>query len=164
VYKIQKQLEDRMMPRLFKHRTNLQAAGDVAVAGMKGFVNGAAGSFILAGTGMAFAGPIAAVASACALGAALSIIPAYHLYKEFIKPTSSSSLVNAGVDFLSKASFAFASGCLGAAILGMAVAPIGLVALSASLTFGIINLMTALIVESTAPKDDFERYSACRLC
>src|SRR5687768_18055639 len=44
--------------RFFNHRGNLQVVGDVTVAGLHGFKNGAAGSVILATTGIAFIGPI----------------------------------------------------------------------------------------------------------
>lgn len=142
------------MPRFFNHRSNFQVVGDAAVAGINGFKNGAAGKVLLTVTGMGIAAPITAVATACAIGAALTIIPAMYLYEEFFKvPRHAPFLAKMGADILFKSALAFASGCLGAAILGLAIAPIGLAALSASLTFGLLDVMTHLIVDCTAPSN-----------
>ena len=139
------------MPRFFNHRENLQAIGDIAVAGVHGFKNSAVGTVVLATTGIAFVGPLTTVAAACALGAALTIIPALYLYGEYFNMSKSNPYtVKAGVETLFKAAFAFGSACLGAAILGYALAPIGLTALTGSLTFSLLKVITNLIVDATA--------------
>ncbi len=50
-----------------------------------------------------------------------------------------------------RGSFAFVSGCMGAAILGLAIPSTGLTSLTASLTFSLLVLMTRMITEATAP-------------
>lgn len=142
------------MPRFFNHRENLQVVGDIAVAGIHGFKNGAAGTVILATTGLAFVGPLTAVATACALGAALTIIPALYLYQSYFQMSQNDPyLVKAGVETIFRGTFAFASACLGAALLGYALAPIGLTALAGSFAFSLLKIMTNLIVDATAPNE-----------
>ena len=150
------------MPRFFNHRGNLQVIGDIAVAGLHGLKNGAIGTMVLTTTaGLAFVGPLTAVATACALGAALTIIPALYLYNSYFKMSSNDPfIVKAGVETFFRGALAFSSACLGAAILGYALAPIGLTALTGSLTFSLLKAITNLIVDATAPEYDSNKHLA----
>jgi hypothetical protein len=153
------------MPSFFNRRTNLQVVGDLAVGAIGGLKNGFGGTLILGGMGITIATPIAGVAMACALGGMLTIIPAIYLYEELFRcPSNTPFLVKAATDMVVRAAFAFGSGCLGAAILGFAMVPVGLAALTASFTFGLLSTLTGLIVDCTAPYTHSEdKFSALRL-
>ena len=144
------------MVRLVYERSGLQVFGDLALAGARGATNGFFGRYILTTAGYggyAAAGSLATIAGACALGGALLIIPAIMLHKMlFDEPNS--FLLDLTTNIAFRSAFAFGSACLGAAILGLAIIPVGVTALSSSLAFGILNMMTKMIVELTETADD----------
>lgn len=141
------------MPKFF-NRTSLQLVGDVAIGAIGSARNGVLGSFLLAtGNHMVTVETLATMAGACALGGALTIIPAiiaHNLLFGNKKNDSSFLMQMATVGF--RGGFAFVSGCTGAAILGLAIVPTGLTSLTASLTFSLLVVMTNMIVEATAPQ------------
>jgi hypothetical protein len=152
-----------VMPRFFNHRSNLQVVGDVAVSGLHGLRNGALGKLLLAASGTTIAAPITAVATACAVGGMLTIIPAMYIYQQFFKaPDNAPFMVKVGTDLMFKTALAAGSACLGAAVMGMAMSPIVLAGLSTTLTLGLLGLMTSLIVDCTSP-DTQDKFLAARI-
>lgn len=159
------------MTDFFKNRTKLQLAGDVVVGAIGGARKGIMGGFLLSAVegSVPTVGTIATMAGACALGGALLIIPAIIAHKMLISDPNSKTpfltqmaTITANVCF--KAAFAYTSACVGAAILGLAITPIALSSLSASLAFGLIGLMTSMIVVATSPEEiDRDHYRAANL-
>lgn len=151
------------MTDFFKKRTTLQLAGDVAVGALGGARKGVLGTLLLsaAENSLPTVGTIATMAGACALGGALLIIPAMVAHKMlFSEPKSDVSFLanmvtlTTGVCF--NAAFAFTSACVGAAVLGLAMTPVALTSLTASLTFGLLGLMSRLIIEATRPTAELQ--------
>ncbi|KTC96232.1 hypothetical protein [Legionella feeleii] len=137
----------------FFERTKKQLVGDVAVGAIGGAKNGVFGNLLLAaGNHMVTVESLSTLAGACALGGALTIIPAMiaHNWLFANKNSDTSFLMKiATVGF--RGGFAFISGCTGAAVLGLAIIPTGLTSLTASLTFSLLVLMTRMIGEAAAP-------------
>ncbi|MCC5015389.1 MULTISPECIES: hypothetical protein [unclassified Legionella] len=147
-----------LMSYLIRRATSsCKLVGEMVNGALNGAKNGVLGSLLLAsaaGSSIPAIGSLGAVAGACALGAALMIIPAILVYNKLVAdPDGSSFLLHTTPTLVAlRAGLAFASGCAGAAILGLAVVPLGLTCLSASLTLGVLDLINHLIADLTAPR------------
>ncbi|WP_058533055.1 hypothetical protein [Legionella saoudiensis] len=139
------------MTDFFNSRTRSQLVGDVGVGALNAAKNGIFGGLLIGAT-LPTIGSLVMTASAAALGGALLVIPAMMAYKASINAEHFDSsfftyMENTGF----KAAFSFTAGCLGAAILGTAILQVGLACLAASLTFSLLNKMTQMIIDATAP-------------
>lgn len=141
------------MPNFFERRNALELARDLAIGAVGGAKNGVIGSLILsAGAGTTFAvGSLTAVATACALGGAIAIIPALWMHQTFLEePANAPFLMRVTTSLSFRAAVAFSSACIGAAIFGLAMIPTGLTALTASLTLGLFSALANAIVMMTS--------------
>ena len=145
------------MPGFFQKRTNLQLTGDIAIAGLGGAKTG-----VIAGLGLSAAvggtlvvGSIGAIAGACALGAAIGIIPAMMLHKMLFNPidtpSNSAFLLRIATNNLFRSAFAFSSACIGAAILGMAIMPIATAAFCTTFALGLFSVLVNAVSQFTTP-------------
>lgn len=133
--------------------TKLRLFGDVAIGAIGGAKNGAFGSLLLAAArnNMLAVGTLSMTAGACALGGALMIIPGMLAHDWLFDNKSDVSFLMQVANTGFRAGLAFVGGCAGAAILGMAIVPIGLTSLTASLTFSLLSVIVHMITEITAP-------------
>lgn len=142
-----------------KKRTPLQIVGDVAVGAIRSAENGVFGSLLLSAAGNQVPHSVASLSTlawTCALGGAVVVIPAMIAHQMlFDDPTRDNTFpAQLGIMIANtcfKAGVAFVSGCMGAAILGFAMTPVGITSLTASLTFSLISLTTRMIIEAAAP-------------
>ncbi|STX41664.1 Uncharacterised protein [Legionella donaldsonii] len=146
------------MTNFFKNRAPVQLAGDVAIGALGNARKGLFGTLLLsaAENSIPTVGSIATMAGACALGGALLIIPAMAIRKMLIselQPNASflAMVANSTANLCFRTAFSVTSACVGAAVLGLAMTPAVLTSLTASLTFGLIGFMAALIVEAARP-------------
>ncbi len=152
------------MTDFFNSRTRSQLVGDVGVGALNAAKNGIFGGLLIGAT-LPTIGSLVMTASAAALGGALLVIPAMMAYKASINAEHYDTsffkyMENTGF----KAAFSFTAGCLGAAILGTAILQVGLACLAASLTFSLLNKMTQMIIDATAPnKYSPENYLVARM-
>ena len=136
------------MHNFFESRSKRQMAGDLVIGTIGQTVHGVYGSLLLGVTGSSIlaAGSLSLVASACAIGGAVVIIPAVLLRQmTYGKNTNLHFLLKLAADVTLSAAIAFAAGCIGAATLGLAMTPVGLAALSGALVFQLFNTLTKLV-------------------
>lgn len=145
--------------RLFEHeRTSSQLMGDVAIGSLYGARNGAVGGlFLVASTVGMSLGFVGAMSAACAVGAAIIVIPAMAIHSSFMRYSELSGFLLLAGSILLKTAFAVAAACIGAAILGLPIlyfaSPVALTAMS----FAISNYTNGLITELSAPQMRHQR-------
>lgn len=140
------------MTNFFSRRNALGLGCDVAVGAVNGMSNGLFGSLLLTAAGSTLVvGSIAAVATACALGGAIAIIPAILLREQLVGSVRSnvntSFLLRIATNTMLRTALAFSAGFIGAAIMGLAITPVVLSAMTGTLAFGLLSAITMTLFE-----------------
>jgi len=132
-------------------RNTLGIASDIGLGAFKCAQYGLFGDLFLTAAGCTLGGiSITAMATAGAAGGAILVIPFILLseqLEDYLLNRNSNFILRAVGETVMKGAFAAAAGLVGAAIMGLALTPVVLSTVSATLAFGFINLITHALVE-----------------
>ena len=138
----------KQSPAFFQRRNRLGLGTDIAMGAFKGMEFGLFGHLFVTASGVTVAaGSLTALTTACAVGGAIAIIPAIVLSEKLGYPYHFSFLLEIATATVFRAAFAIGAGCIGAALMGLAITPTVLTALTVPLAYGLINMLTQTLYE-----------------